>query len=118
MADDFKLANLSSSEMDARLAAAATVYGTNTRSYNASSEKRESKAQQKAVTAKYEAAPRQEVIVGPICSCRSFPLPHELKEHRSLKTEHDWKPWEERYVFDKEYNCWVLKVQRFQERVS
>lgn len=117
MPKDFQLENLSQAEMDERLAAASTVYGSGTRSYNRSPEKRESKAQQAAVTARYESGPRNEIIVGPRCNCLSFPLAHDLSAHRTLRFEHDWTPWEKRYVLNKEYNCYELKVQRFSERV-
>lgn len=36
-----------------------------------------------------------EVIVGPICTCRSFRFPHELKMHKKLKSDSDWRDWKE-----------------------
>jgi hypothetical protein len=90
--DDFRLANL------------VTPYGLGTRSYNRSAEKREMERQRKEATEKYQQGPKQEIIIGPICSCRSFNFPHELKRHKelnspgdwSLESERRWKPiWEE-----------------------
>ena len=72
------------------------VYGYNTKSYLRSTEHRESKRQQKIATEQYLAAPRVEVIVGPICTCRSFRYPHELSVHRKLKGDWDWRTWQER----------------------
>jgi hypothetical protein len=118
MKPDFQLENLSPEEMDARLAAAATSYGVGTKSYNSSAEKTELKRQQKAVTARYESGPHQEIIVEPRCNCLSFPLAHDLSAHRTLKTEYDWTPWEKRYILDKETNSYVLRVQRWEPRVS
>jgi len=77
-------------EDDARLANLVTSYGVGTRSYNRSAEKRELERQRKATTEKYLNQPRVEVIVGPMCTCRSFELPHELKRHKELSSEHDW----------------------------
>ena len=74
---EFQLTDLSSSELDARLAAAATSYGVGTKSYNSSSEKKELDRQKKAVTAKYEASPRHEFVIGPICNCRSYCFPQD-----------------------------------------
>jgi hypothetical protein len=108
---------LTQAEQDERLAAAATSYGVGTKSYNSSGEKKELERQKKSATEKYLQSPRNEVIVQPRCNCLSFPLPHDLSAHRTLKSEYDWTPWQERYVLNKEYNCWELKVQRFQERV-
>jgi hypothetical protein len=107
---------LSNSEMDTRLANLVTPYGQGSRSYNRSAEKRESKTQQAAVTAKYEAGPKQEYMIMR-CNCRSFRLPHDLSAHQSLKHDGDWTPWEERYVFNTQTNSYELRVQRFREPV-
>ena len=108
---------LTQAEQDERLAAAVTVYGVGTKSYNSSAEKRESDRQRAAANAKYEAGPKHGVTIEPRCTCRSFRLPHDLTAHRSLKDEFDWRPWQERYVFNREFNCWELRTERFQERV-
>jgi hypothetical protein len=112
------LSELSQAEKDERLTAAVTSYGVDTRSYNRSAEKREMDRQREEATARYESGPRVETVVGPICNCLSFRLPHELRVHRTLRDERDWRPWEERYVLDAQYNCYVLKVQRHQEQVK
>jgi hypothetical protein len=91
---------LTQSEMDERLAASVTSYGRGTKSYNSSAEKRESKAQQKTVTEKYLAEPHPERIVGPICTCRSFNLSHEISRHKELGSRGDmeWRIESERHI--------------------
>lgn len=70
------------------------TYGLGTRSYNRSAEKRQMDRERKAFTEKFE---HKEIIVGPICNCLSFCLPHELKRHRELDAPHDWSLEHERY---------------------
>jgi hypothetical protein len=69
------------------------MYGTGTRSYNRSTEKRQMDKERKAVTAAY--VPK-EFTFGPICNCRSFNFPHELGRHRELKSDFDWRTESER----------------------
>lgn len=90
------LSNLSEAEKNARLAAAKTVYGRGTRSYNGSTEKKESDRQQKEATERFMNQPRQEVIVELRCRCLSFRLPHPIEKHRELISDHDWTPWQQR----------------------
>lgn len=94
------LSTLTQAEKDERLAAAVGVYGHGTRSYQRSAEKRESKRQQQDVTSRYERGELKigECIVGPICTCRSFDRPHELRRHRELRDERDWRTESERHV--------------------
>ena len=66
------------------------MYGLGTRSYNRSTEKRAMDQERKRVTLAYEVEPKHGVIIGPICNCRSFRLPHELSRHKELRSEHDW----------------------------
>jgi hypothetical protein len=73
------------------------MYGLGTRSYNRSTEARANKLARKEATEKYLASPRKEVIVGPMCNCQSFDLPHELIRHRELSSEHDWSLEKHRY---------------------
>ncbi len=95
------------------------AYGFMTKSYLNSTEHRQTKRERKEVTKKYErreiAFPQVEVELQ--CNCRSFRLPHGISAHRTLQNEQDWRPCEERYVFDQEHNCWVLKIQRYDERI-
>lgn len=77
-----------SQDDDLRLVGLSNCYGTGTRSYNRSAQKKEMDRQRKAVTESYE---HREVIVGPICSCRSFRYPHELSAHKALRNEWDWR---------------------------
>lgn len=77
--DDFRLTNLVSS------------YGLGTRSYNSSPERREMRRQRKDATERYLSGPRKEIVVGPICTCRSFRYPHELAAHKQLENEWDWR---------------------------
>lgn len=90
------LGNLSQAEKDERLAAAVTSYGVGTRSYNHGAEKKELDRQRAHETEKYLQGPRREIIVGPICRCRSFNLPHDISRHRELRSEHDWRTESER----------------------
>lgn len=48
-------------------------------------------------TWKYLTGPREEMIVGPFCSCRSFRLPHSVERHRELRADYDWTPWTKRW---------------------
>ncbi len=73
------------------------MYGLGTRSYNRSTEARQNKKAQKEATVKYLKQPRREVVVGPICKCLSFNLPHGLERHKELRSEHDWSRQESRY---------------------
>ena len=57
-----------------------------------SSAKKRKKGRKK-VTPSYH---HQEIVVGPICTCRSFRYPHELSAHQSLRNEMDWRTPEER----------------------
>ncbi len=74
------------------------TYGLGTRSYNRSTEARQNKLAQKEATAKYLEQPRREIEVGPICTCRSFNLPHELNRHAELASDRDWRLESERRV--------------------
>lgn len=74
------------------------TYGTGTRSYNRSTEHRESKKQQADATARYL---RGELGLGDctvplVCHCRSFHYPHSSTKHRELKGDWDWRTPEER----------------------
>lgn len=74
------------------------MYGTGTRSYNRSTEHRESKKTQAEATAKYL---RGELNLGDciaplVCTCRSFHSPHSPEKHRELRGEWDWRTPEER----------------------
>lgn len=74
------------------------MYGLGTRSCNRSTEARQNKRATKEATECYLAGPRTEIIVGPICNCISFNLPHELSRHAELKSESDWRTESERRV--------------------
>jgi len=95
------------------------TYGAGTRSYNRSTEARRNKKAQREATAKYLAGELKlgPTLIGPICTCRSFRLPHELSAHARLADHREWRPWEERVWFDQEHNCYVEKTTKFQERV-
>lgn len=85
-------------ENNERLFAAATVYGVGTRSYNRSAEKRELDRQRAEATARYERGEMKlgDCVVGPICNCRSFNLPHDINRHRELRSDMDWRTEAER----------------------
>lgn len=61
-------------------------YGTGTRSYNRSAEKREMDRQRKKVTAEW--VPKASDVL--VCHCSSFHFPHFLDAHKALKSEYDW----------------------------
>jgi len=75
------------SENDQRIQGVANHYGTNTRSYNRSAEKREIDRQRAEATAKFEAAPRTAVNAPLLCSCAQRSYPHELAVHADLRSE-------------------------------
>ena len=74
------------------------MYGLGSRSYNRSSEARENRKAQKEATERYRRGEMSlgNLTVGPICSCRSFELPHEISRHRELRSENDWRRESER----------------------
>ena len=76
------------------------MYGTGTRSYNRSTEKRNMDRLRREATEQWK--PKTEsVIVGPVCNCRSFRFPHYLEAHRKLRADFDWRLPEERtYEYD------------------
>jgi len=73
------------------------TYGTGTRSYNRSAEKREMDRQRAEATAAYVPRP-ESIIIGPICNCLSFKEAHQLSAHKTLRNEMDWRPWQERGI--------------------
>ena len=59
------------------------------------------------------------VLVGPICTCRSFRLPHEVSAHeRGLQSGTDWRPWQERYVWNERGKRFELRVEYPREGVK
>ncbi len=49
------------------------------------------KRQRAEVTAKYEAAQHQEVVLPVLCFCRSFMFSHTPEAHRQLRSDHDYR---------------------------
>lgn len=94
------LATLSQDEKNSRLAAAVTSYGVGTRSYNRSAEKKELERQREEVTERYRRGELKmgQVVIGPICTCRSFDLPHQIKKHSELRGDSDWRLQSERHA--------------------
>lgn len=72
------------------------VYGIGTRSFNRSTEHREMKRQQAEATKRYYESARVEVVIGPVCTCRSFAMPHFPEAHKKLRGDWDWRTPEER----------------------
>ena len=66
------------------------MYGTDTRSYNRSTEKRQMDRERAEVTKNYVPSP-EGVMLSVLCTCRSFRYPHELSMHRQLRSEADWR---------------------------
>lgn len=60
------------------------TYGIGTRSWNNSTEHRRMKKLCREYTLRWLELDHEPVIVGPICHCRSFRLPHTLDRHREL----------------------------------
>ena len=81
------------------------AYGTGTRSYNRSTEARQSKLAQRQATAEYLAAPRTVITLPLVCTCRSCRFPHPPSRHGTLKHPADWTPWQRRYREDRERNA-------------
>ena len=81
------------SERNARLAASVTSYGVGTKSYNGSTEARESKRQQAEATERYAAQERKEVVLDMswhTCRCDGRPDPHPVHPRREFI---NFKPW-------------------------
>jgi hypothetical protein len=69
------------------------TYGTGTRSYNRSTEARESKRQQREVTERYLNQPKRQVLLNSIwlvCRCMGSPQPHQA---HSLSEVLNFRPW-------------------------
>lgn len=68
------------------------MYGTGTRSYNRSTEKREMDRQRAEYNRKIAAGEVQfaevEILM---CHCRSFRSSHDPSEHRRLRAAWDWR---------------------------
>lgn len=79
------------------------VYGTGTRSYNRSTEKRQMDRERAEFSAKVDAgeikSPFAEVSLL-LCHCRSFRFSHEPSAHKQLQYgDLDWTPWQRRQNF-------------------
>lgn len=73
------------------------MYGTGTRSYNRSTERRENKRQCEDVTARWERGEiKFEPMVLLLCHCRSFRYAHPPDEHKKLLGDMDWRTPEQR----------------------
>lgn len=73
------------------------TYGTGTRSYNRSPEKRQMDRERRETTKRHEAQPAMQVeIRWSMCNCRSFRLPHGPEEHKKLLSDFDWRMPSER----------------------
>jgi hypothetical protein len=86
------------------------TYGIGTRSFNRSPENRQMKRERAEFTAKYEAG---EVKLKPVdirdfmsCTCRSFRYPHPLDAHKKLRSDMDWRPFEQREQQDDGWVRW------------
>jgi len=71
------------------------MYGTGTRSYNRSPEKHQADRDRKQATANFLPHP-DSIPIPPRCNCRSFDRPHDVEEHRKLKSDFDWRTPTER----------------------
>ena len=85
---------LTPQEENERLAAAVSQYGLGTKSYNASAENREMKRQRAEKTAAYQFRPDSTEIL--LCHCRSFQYSHSPGDHAQLRSDRDWRTWEQR----------------------
>lgn len=86
------------------------MYGLGTRSYNRSTEARENKRAQKEATERYlQASAKGEIkpIMAPLlCRCRSWEFPHEIEQHRQLRSEFDWPTPQERLARTANQEFW------------
>lgn len=106
MTKQLSLSNLSEDEKNARAAAAVTVYGVGTKSYNSSTEKREMDRQRSETTAKYHAGELKIHDCSKaflLCYCRSFEHGHSPELHDRLpRGDMDWRaPAERRSTYFK-----------------
>jgi hypothetical protein len=87
------------------------MYGTGTRSYHRSAEHRENKRQQKLATKRFlekKAAGELKAETAPLlCRCHSFRFPHETSAHRRLKSDYDWRPFEQREAEQENWEEWA-----------
>lgn len=74
------------------------TYGLGTRSFNRSTENRQMKKERAEFTARYLAGEivLRMVDLPVLCNCRSFRYSHELAAHRLLKSDRDWRTFEQR----------------------
>lgn len=89
MKEKFKLTG----EDDARIAGVANHYGTGTRSYNRSAEKRETDRQRAKATADYQ---HREIAVPAtwlMCRCAAHPHPHQAHDMVEIYYFKPWHPW-------------------------
>jgi hypothetical protein len=71
------------------------MYGTGTRSYNRSPEKRQTDRERRRATASFTPHP-DTIPIPPRCNCRSFDRPHFLEAHHQLQSDFDWRTPAER----------------------
>jgi hypothetical protein len=71
------------------------VYGWMTHSFLNSTEHRQMKKERAAATKLWEAAPKREVQIM-LCTCRSFRFAHDPSRHNELRSDYDWRTWEQR----------------------
>lgn len=112
MPEQLNLGDMTPEERNARAAAGVGVYGLGTKSYNASSEKREMDRQRKTVTEKYESgelsfADQSRAFL--VCRCRSFAhshpaAGHDIRLHDELQADYDWRlPKQRTITYGREY---------------
>ena len=48
------------------------------------------------MTAQELAALQEDAQAHRVCTCRSFRFPHDVKEHKKLLNDYDWRTYEQR----------------------
>jgi hypothetical protein len=91
---------------------ACLMYGTGTRSYNRSTEKRQMDRERAEYNRKIESG---EIVFGEVvvvqCHCLSFRFSHSPADHKKLRSDMDWRTWQERQA---EAERW----REFPERIA
>lgn len=90
-------------------------YGYDTKSWRNSTENRQLKQERAEFTAKFQTGELQlantDLRLFIVCTCLSFRYPHTLDAHQKLRSEYDWRTFQQR---EREDAGW----QRFREPIK
>lgn len=89
------------------------MYGLGTRSYNRSTEARQMKRECAEARKKVESGEIQipAATVGPMCTCISFRFAHLPEDHKKLKSDMDWRTYEQRMTDGNRVTYWQPTIR-------